>query len=465
MIGRAVVAVQRVRSPTYDEPAIREALAGLAERMGWGGAASASGATDLFSSVIPAGARVVVKPNWVLHRNQGPWGLEPLVTHGAIIKGVVEGLLATGAARVSVGDAPLQECDFDRLMFEAGISEWAVALGARDARFVGPVDYRRTRSTFDRGGVRSEQEDQVPLDRFVLFDLGAESLLEPITREGHFRVTQYPPREMARTHGPGRHQFLIARDFIEADVVVNMPKLKTHKKAGLTCALKNLIGINGNKEFLPHHRVGGGAAGGDCYPGADPIKRSLEFALDRLHSTDAMPLRRLWGTGSRTLQRVLRWRGDELGVEGSWSGNDTIWRTCLDLNRILLYGRLDGTLGHSPQRRVLHIVDAHVAGHGDGPLRAEALPLGLLLASESAAAADLVGARLMGYDPALVPIISHAFDRFRWPLTDAASDAVRVTGALGEGPALNVTTATTEPIHYPRGWLDAVRSPRAPLDA
>jgi uncharacterized protein (DUF362 family) len=60
---------------------------------------------------------------------------------------------------------------------------------------------------------------------------------------------------MAKTHHPGVHQYLVAKEVIEADIIINLPKLKTHRKAGVTCALKNLIGINGNKEYLPHHRV------------------------------------------------------------------------------------------------------------------------------------------------------------------------------------------------------------------
>ena len=55
----------------------------------------------------------------------------------------------------------------------------------------------------------------------------------------------------------GRHRYLVARELIEADVVFNVPKLKTHKKAGVTGALKNLVGINGHKAYLPHHRKGG----------------------------------------------------------------------------------------------------------------------------------------------------------------------------------------------------------------
>ena len=374
-----------------------------------------------------------------------------------LIRAVVEELLAGGASQVIVGDAPLQECNFERLLDISGLAAWAEPLAARERRFVGPRDYRRTKSQFDQG-LRIEREQQLPVDRFVLFDLAEKSLLEPIAQDANFRVTQYPPAELARTHAPGKHQYLIARDIIEADVVINLPKLKTHKKAGITCALKNLIGINGNKEFLPHHRLGGSANGGDCYPGADPVKRALEFAYDQSNATRSLALRRALRVGTRALQRVLHAQGDQLGVEGSWSGNDTIWRTCLDLNRVLLYGRTDGTLANDPQRRVVHLVDAIVAGHGDGPLRAEPLPMGLVVGGESAAAVDLVGCLLLGFDPARIPIVAHAFDQFPWPLTDFAAADVQVHGAFGSGRAtdrVEVAFGETD-MHYPAGWLDAV---------
>jgi len=447
------VAVARASRAAYTDPAAaRASLRELARALGWG-----AGADDEtpFARLVPAGARVVVKPNWVLHDNRGPWGIEPLVTHSMLIRTVVEELLGTAAARVTVGDAPLQECDFERLVEVNGIAPWARELAAREPRFRGPLDYRRTKST-EVDGVRMEREGLVPLDRFVLFDLGGDSLLEPIAGDGRFRVTVYPPDELAKTHARGRHQYLVARDIIEADVVVNMPKLKTHKKAGVTCALKNLIGINGNKEFLPHHRLGGSGSGGDCYPGADPVKQALEFVFDRANSTRSHTARRAWHLGKRALDRVLHERGDEVGVEGAWSGNDTIWRTCLDLNRVLLYGRVDGTLAPTPQRRVVHVVDAIVAGQGDGPLNAEPLDLGLLLAGSSAAAVDHVGSRLLGYDPALIPIVSHAFDHFSWPLVDFPASDVQVIGALGSGRADELVHAAEGELHYPPGWRDAV---------
>lgn len=453
------VAVAELSSLSYSEMyasgELSAALDRTADLLGWSRAGRGP-----FGAVVRSGAKVLVKPNWVLHENQGPWGIEPLLTHATVVRTAVEALLRAKPARLAVGDAPVQGCDFEKLLEITGLTAWSERLMAAVPNFAGILDFRRTKCAY-RGGVREAFEDQVPLDHFVLFDLGSHSLLEPVTsgRET-FRVTQYDPAQMVRTHGPGRHQYLVAREVVEADVIVNLPKLKTHKKAGVTCALKNLIGINGNKEYLPHHRIGGSDEGGDCYPGASWVKRRLEFAYDHLNGSTVAVARRAWAAGAEILQRAAHLTGDRLGVEGSWSGNDTIWRTCLDLNRILLYGRVDGTLADEPQRQVFHVVDAITAGHGDGPLSPQPLPLGFLLASSSAVAMDWVAAQLLGYDPTRIQIAREAFGNFRWPLTTFTSSAVQLTGDLGSG-AVDQLLASYQapcPITYPIGWMDAVRA-------
>lgn len=456
-VDQRLVCVERAE---YDAPSIERALQRVGDGAGW------SDARGPLGRVIPNGARVLVKPNWVTHANHGPWGVEPLYTHPALIRGVVDALLRASPARVLVGDAPLQSCDFDRLMKETGLGEWSAELARRDSRFAGVADFRRTRCVFENG-IRTATEDELPLDQFVLFDLGPDSLLEPVTdSRASFRVTQYDPDKLSRTHGRGRHQYLVSREVIAADVIVNLPKLKTHKKAGITAALKNLIGINGNKEFLPHHRVGGSEVGGDCYPGRSRVKRALEFTLDQLNRTTQRPRQRAWHLSERVLNRLARASGDQLGVEGSWKGNDTIWRTCLDLNRILRYGRLDGTLAAEPQRAVVNIVDAVMAGQGDGPLSPEPLPLGLVIAGANSAAVDLAGALLLGYEPSAVSIVREAFGRFRWPLADFTAADVELRGALGDGPVEQVLSdAWSLPdVSYPVGWRDAVRRRPAALE-
>ncbi len=432
-----------------------ETLHRLARQLDWVDETKARGA---FARIIPEGARVLVKPNLVTHANQGPWGIVPLVTHQSLIRATVAEALRAAPSEVVVGDAPLQGCDFAELLRRMRLDTWADDLKKRAPEFGGVRDFRRTTSTFV-GGVRVADENRQTADRFVLFDLGAESLLEPITDgQESFRVTCYDPRMLARTHAPGKHQYLIAREIIEADVVINLPKLKTHKKAGLTCALKNLIGINGNKEYLPHHRIGGAATGGDCYPGGSRIKGALEFFADRQNTTDSFAIAKMWRGLSLPLFRTLRMLGESLDLEGSWSGNDTIWRTCLDLNRILLYGRADGTLADTPQRKVVHVVDAVVAGQGDGPLAPQPLASGLVFAGSNAAAVDWAGAHLLGYEPSKINIARESFGAFRWPLTRFAPRDITVSGDLGGGIADDVLPGAQklDSIIYPAGWRAAV---------
>jgi uncharacterized protein (DUF362 family) len=433
-----------------ESPILSQALQRVALDLGW-----AREGQGPFGALIEPGARVLIKPNFVLHYNQGTGGMEPMITHQSVIKSVVNAALQAQPSEVIVGDAPIQTCSFPTLLDTTGLGSWAEALKREDDRFRGIKDFRRTTATYV-GGVRVADENVLPEDDFVLFDLGSESLLEPITDDtDDFRVTCYDPRLMAKTHGKGRHRYLVAKDVMTADIVINLPKLKTHKKAGITCALKNLIGINGNKEYLPHHRLGGTNLGGDCYPGDSKVKRMLEYAADQQNLSDSSSRGRVWSSVATQLNRVLHLMGDNLGIEGSWSGNDTIWRTGLDLNRVLLYGEADGSMADTPRRRVVHLADAIVAGQGDGPLAPQPLPLGLLFGGNNAASVDWFGARLLGYDPQLVPIVREAFARFKWPISASKPDQIMISGDWGTGKLDEVRVRAKPHVNHPLGWRDA----------
>ncbi len=450
----SVVGIARLPSCSYPAPdekenAVSQALGRLAAGLGW------SNENGPFGALVPPGARVLIKPNLVLHQNEGPGGVDCLVTHASVIRAATEAALQTGAAGVLVGDAPIQGCNFDALVKTTGLDTWARERMAQEPRFKGVRDFRRTTCVLVHG-VRVAEENLQSEDRFTLFDLGPESLLEPISNdENRFRVAWYDHRLMARTHHPGVHQYLVAKEVVEADVIINLPKLKTHKKAGVTCALKNLIGINGNKEYLPHHRLGGPRTGGDNYPDDGVVKRALEYVSDRQNVTTSYAGGMVWHLFFAVLARMSRYRGDRVGMDGSWSGNDTIWRTCLDLNRILLYGRSDGTMSDEMQRRVIHIADAVIAGQGNGPLSPDPLELGLMMGANNAAAMDWVGAQLLAYDPERISLARHAFDQFRWPITNFSNGSVQVIGDLGEGVPQAILGPMRRPVSHPAGWRDA----------
>jgi hypothetical protein len=262
-------------------------------------------------------------------------------------------------------------------------------------------------------------EDRQALDDFVLVDLGTRSLVEPIARDyRRFRVTMYDPRRMKVNHRPGLHRYLIARDVLEADLVLNVPKLKTHKKAGLTAALKNLVGINGNKDYLPHHRKGG----------AQPRRRQLRArhpaqAAGRGHPRPRQPppalapllrarqplrlplpvLRPHPRPAHRHRGRLARQRHGLAHVPRPQQGP-------------AVRRRAGAASTRTPQRAVLSLCDGLVAGEGDGPLRPDPRPFGGLLAAVNPAVLDWIAALVMGLDPARIPISARAFAPAPLPL-------------------------------------------------
>lgn len=405
-----------------------------------------------FGDLVGPGARITLKPNWVLHYNQSGASLDCLVTHPSVIEAVAQYAALNHPALITIGDAPLQGCDFAKLMESCGVEEIARNIEQRFGVPCRVVDFRRT--VLEGVALGSHrQEDRRPQSNYVLFDLANRSLLEPMEWEpGQFRVTMYNPDYLNRTHTRGRHQYLVAREVLEADLVVNLPKLKTHMKAGITGALKNLVGINGNKEYLPHHRKGGSGEGGDCYEGTSWLKTSAENMYDIANRSGSGTVQTVAAQSARVLIKVASTLGSDRNLEGAWYGNDTVWRMCLDLQRILRYGRLDGSLASEPQRKVVSVTDAIIGGEGEGPLSNTPNPSGFLTASLSTVAAEWIHARLMGFDPEKVPLVREAFGSFPFPLTTFTPSDITVK--LEEG---SITAANVFPLHQsfkpPRGWL------------
>ena len=367
-------------------------------------------------AIIHEGEKVVVKPNWVQHQNFSRQGIDFLVTHTYVIEAILHYVAKAHPEYIIVGDAPLQGCDFGSLMADCHIPEMIERFTAHNVN-VSVKDFRRTIHPSGKLSERA-QEGCSPMDEFILYDLGPDSALEAITTpDSAFRVTMYNPDVLKRTHGPGKHQYLIARDVIEADVVINVPKLKTHRKACITGALKNLVGINGHKEYLPHHRKGGSQSGGDCYTGQSRLKSLVEDLLDATNRAQGTVARRILANAVRAGTAFGRIVGVDNNYEGAWYGNDTVWRMSLDLQRVLHYGRADGTLTDHVQRTVLTVTDAIIAGQGDGPLAPTPIKLGIMTLGANTAAVEWVHALLMGLDPQRIPLTREAFGPHRYSLT------------------------------------------------
>ncbi|MBU1936513.1 DUF362 domain-containing protein, partial [bacterium] len=104
--------------------------------------------------------------------------------------------------------------------------------------------------------------------------------------------------------------------------------------------------------------------------------------------------------------RVMGHR-DKTVIDGGWYGNDTLWRTLVDLNRVLFYGRPGGEFVQT-RHSYLSLVDGIIAGEGNGPVKPTTRPAGILAASLDAVALDTVLAWSMGYDPTRIRMIQGA---------------------------------------------------------
>ncbi|MCZ6464237.1 MAG: DUF362 domain-containing protein, partial [Proteobacteria bacterium] len=218
----------------------------------------------------------------------------------------------------------------------------------------------------------------------------------------------YDPEPTSEHHRDGRHEYLLSETVLSADLVVNLPKLKTHKKTGVTLALKNLVGINGDKNWLPHHSLGSPAEGGDEYPEPRALdrwrSRALDWARPWLQRGQGLPLFRL----ARRIESVTR--GDEFVRAGNWHGNRTTWRMCLDLNRCFYYSDARGFWpdAPAPTRHALTVLDGIVAGEDAGPLAPRDRPLGVVIAGTDPLGVDLAAVRLMGFDEERIPKLREA---------------------------------------------------------
>jgi uncharacterized protein (DUF362 family) len=362
------------------------------------------------SDFVGPGGTVVIKPNFVRHYSEKPGGnFETVITHVSLIRPLIDyALKAVGPeGRVIVADAPQYDCEVEVMLERSRLPE--LLAWYRDAVGV-EVPWRDLRVEFGRHlhGVQYEKRRLAgDPEGYAAVNLGdaSEFTVMPPRHLRLLRGADYDEEVTLRHHSGGRNEYLVARSILNADLVINAPKVKTHKKSGVTLSMKNLIGINGDKNWLPHYRAGFQAGGGDEFPRPDAYARVRRFGAEIARRL----LKR--GIGGPVFRR-LRAAENAAGLgararNGNWWGNDTIWRTTIDLNKVLYHGDREGVPGQ-PARRVLNVYDGIIAGEGDGPMGPDDRAIGLLAAGEDGVAVDVVLAWIMGFDWHRIPVLTHA---------------------------------------------------------
>jgi len=384
--------------------------------------------------LIRPGAFVLLKPNMIRESHLGrPGEWEQIITHGSVVRAVLDYVVIAlgGSGRVLIADAPQTDSHFEAIAERMGLPGILGFYRERSPVAIAVADLRSQRWT-SRDGVIMERSvaSGDPLGTTEV-DLGRMSSFHGLDGRVYYGA-DYDIAETNRHHHGDRHAYMFSTSALAADVVVNLPKLKTHKKCGVTLSLKNLVGLNGDKNWLPHYALGAPETGGDQYPAAAG-RAGLEMRLLNRWKPYLPQSSRPVLEAARLLKRLgARVFGDteEVVRSGNWHGNDTTWRMALDLAKILLYARPDGSLTTIPRNGYLSVIDGLVGGDGNGPMSADRKPCGLIVAGGNPAAVDWVAARLMGFDPGRLKVVSEAFAERRLPIADFSPDAIDLRSTI-----------------------------------
>jgi uncharacterized protein (DUF362 family) len=417
---------------SHSNPAY-EAVRGCFQLAGLDAARFGTADWNPLQELMHPGETVLLKPNMVHQRHpRDREGWRYVITHGSIIRAVADFVWKTigPSGKIILADAPQTDASFSEMVELLGLNSIRDLYRKHGLKFE-ILDLRQEEWT-TRGDVVVERR-KLPPDPYgsIAFDLAQHSEFADHPGAGHYYGADYDAGVVNRHHSGGRHEYLIAGCAIRCDVIFSLPKWKTHKKAGVTASLKNLVGVNADKNWLPHHTEGAAQHGGDEHPDPDLKHRTERKVAAAIRGLSV----RMPGLGP-LVYRMARSAGKPVFGDtestvrsGNWFGNGTVWRMCLDLNKIVSYGNPDGTLrapGRENRKRHYALVDGIVAGQGRGPLNPDPVPSGTVIFGLHPPSVDAACAYLMGFDPDKIPIVARAFVCRSFLLSDHSWNEVAI---------------------------------------
>jgi len=381
----------------------------------------------------------------------------------AVIEQALLGLHDRG--EIIVADGPQTDSDFDALVRRSQLGE-LVASYADSPVPVSLLDLRRD-AWLQSGGV-THTRVELPGDPsgYATVNLGESSEFSSYGLSGQFYGADYDFEETRRFHSGGHHEYVICRTALDADVIINVPKLKTHKKTGVTLGLKNMVGVNGYRNCLPHFTMGTPAEGGDEFPDGGTRRRLESRAIAAFKRT----LSARGGVAGRWAQAAKRAGGLAFGEtsrvvrSGNWYGNDTAWRMVLDLNKIVMHYDGEGRRLPAP-RRMLTVVDGIIGMEGDGPVGGDAVESDIVVAGLNTVAVDTVCATLMGFDWRRIPLLRQAWRIRDLALVEFAPEDVECVSNVPEwnGSLSHLEQAAHLGLRPHFGWAGHVERPPHPF--
>lgn len=419
--------------------------------------------TQLFESVKTA-KKIVLKPNWVRDAHlerPGHWNY--VITHPCVITAVLRKVLELmpPGGRVSIIDGPEFSSSIEKILSYYPVAQWKQQASIKNIE-IEIIDLRDEIWIDDGHVVTKRSKNQGDFRGSTQTDLYgdlSEFSGHIKSKKGYYGADS-DIAETNQAHNGLNNLYQVSQTVIECDVFINLPKLKTHKKAGITCCLKNLVGINTYRNFLPHCSLGVKKEGGDQFY-LSGTKQKIEGKLMPLihqYIRTSPFLSRRFSPFMRLGKKIFG-NNKETIRGGAWFGNDTIWRMILDINKVLMYGNPDGTLRPDKlnyRKNYIAIVDAILCGEGNGPKIPDPKKLNYLIQGSNPVVIDAVCAELMGFDYQKIPVIKNAFRISKLPIVSCVEDDILVNFKDGEFKLADMPEGKKSLFIASNGWINHI---------
>ncbi len=302
--------------------------------------------------LINAGDTVLIKPNWV---DFGP----AVYTRPEVVRPLIDMAIAAGATTIYIGDGGGNFAVTDDVVDNAGYSQMVSQLASRHPGITIQT-VNLISLSYGWHWISLGSNSNFASSNYTHYDLGAAGAT--LYNHQHYRTAD---PQGVNPNGDTLGWYAVSDRILGADVIINVPKMKTHQIMIATLSIKNLVGC---------------AQGCTYDEQADDCQPRIAH-----HKTSG---------------------------QDYYFGNDIFWRAILDMNKIILYSDQNGILQPTQQRKYLTVIDGiqameksqhHQYGGGGIPYDRH-----VILASVDPVAADAVGCRIMGYDYSVIPSIANA---------------------------------------------------------
>jgi len=147
-----------------------------------------------------------------------------------------------------LADAPVGDCDFERLRAVMGLDRIREAYRERGALDLEIYDLRRFAAP-PGDLVYAHRRKSLAGDPAgsVIVDMGRDSAL--IGKRGPFFGADPSTSETNENHHGDVHRYSLSKTILSSDVLISLPKLKVHKRVGVTLNFKGFVGANTNKNY------------------------------------------------------------------------------------------------------------------------------------------------------------------------------------------------------------------------